>query len=459
MRYILDASYALRSWKRMPYVLCRNGVFDPQSLSPRDFWLLSSCDGQTELTDSEALSRYIELGVVRPAYEGERLSSEQVYRDFGVPYFKNVSFSPTARCNYNCRHCFMAKDENKSAAQFSCEKCFSLLDQFADCGIGNIRFTGGEPLLHPNFLELALGAKERGMRVIEVLTNGALVTPELLDTLRNAGILPLIMISFDGVGRHDWMRGVKGAQEKALNAVRMCREAGFPVSIHLCVHRKNADVIEETARTLSALDVQVLRVIRTSESPRWMQTSEDANIPPDEYFAFVKRFLTYYIASDLKPMLEIWSMLRYFPSNRHVEWLTRDCKNEDRLRKQYVCGGARSTLELCADGHIFPCNIVSGAMRAYGYSTPSVMSRSVRDILLDDEWMKSAYPTLGELYDHDPECAKCVYNAKCHGGCRAIGFAVSGSMLGRDHMRCAFFQHGHYAEICEILSTGGVDFV
>lgn len=57
--------------------------------------------------------------------------------------------------------------------------------------------------------------------------------------MKNIGCDPLIKISFDGIGHHDWLRNRKGAEEDALRAIRLCIENGFRVKVQTNVHRLN----------------------------------------------------------------------------------------------------------------------------------------------------------------------------------------------------------------------------
>lgn len=452
MKYVLDTHLSLRGWKNMPFALFNAQTRRPTPLSLPDFLLLEACDGVSELQPSGELEKLRVAGAIHPAKEGERLSPSQRYHDFNTPLFQGASFSPTARCNYNCRHCFMAKDENPGAAQMTREQCMDLLDQLSrDCGVAEIRFTGGEPFLHPDFADIVCAAWEKGIYVREILTNGSILHEDFLHMMQSKGIRPLMMISFDGVNRHDWLRGVPGAEKRALGALNLCALHGFPTSSHVCVHRGNVDVLRETAIALEANGAEVMRVIRVSEAPRWMKTSSDYNLPPREYFEAIRDFLQWYINAGCKMMLEIWGVLRWYPKENTVEWMiTRGSSDEKRCREA-LCISSRSVLQISADGNVYPCNIVSGAMRSYHHRARNALREPLRDIINDEDWMRETYPTLKQYFDQNPECAKCSYRMQCQGGCRAIGYALTGSMLGKDEMRCSYYKEGYYEQICAII--------
>ena len=72
-----------------------------------------TCDGKNEQDqDSEAIKHLSAHGLIHPASEGEELDGWQKVR-----FCDNRSI--TGKCNYNCRHCFMAKDNAALMSEFT----------------------------------------------------------------------------------------------------------------------------------------------------------------------------------------------------------------------------------------------------------------------------------------------------------------------------------------------------
>ncbi len=157
-------------------------------LTPEDFLILMTCDGKTEQDpDSERLKHLEMHGLIRPAKDGETLTDWQKVRFCDNRYMPGVNWSITGKCNYNCRHCFMAKDNAANLTEFSWEEMIAALDEFDKCGIQTIELTGGEPTLHPRFMDLVREIARRGMDIDVILTNGALLTREMLREIKSLG--------------------------------------------------------------------------------------------------------------------------------------------------------------------------------------------------------------------------------------------------------------------------------
>ncbi len=90
-----------------------------------------------------------------------------------VPRLANLDIELTERCDNDCIHCCInlaAGDAEARAREMTTAEVQGLLDQAADLGCLQVRFTGGEPLLRPDFERLYLHARRLGMKVL-LLTN------------------------------------------------------------------------------------------------------------------------------------------------------------------------------------------------------------------------------------------------------------------------------------------------
>ncbi len=83
----------------------------------------------------------------------------------------------TARCNNNCRHCYInlpASEETAKSRELSFEKIRAIADEAASMGALWCLITGGEPLLRPDFEKIYRYLKQNGF-LVSVFTNATLI--------------------------------------------------------------------------------------------------------------------------------------------------------------------------------------------------------------------------------------------------------------------------------------------
>lgn len=140
--------------------------------------------------------------MIAPTYVATRSQSQMPLWRSGGLKLPQLTVELTERCNNDCIHCCINRPADDTAArsrEMSTATVKDVLDQAADLGCLQVRFTGGEPLLRPDFEELYLFSRRLGMQVL-LFTNACLITPELADTL--ARIPPLVPIEITVYGMH-----------------------------------------------------------------------------------------------------------------------------------------------------------------------------------------------------------------------------------------------------------------
>ena len=173
------------------------------------------------------------------------------------PLLPHLDIELTERCNNACIHCCINLPENDAQAarrEFTTDQWKDVLRQAADLGALSIRFTGGEPLLRPDFAELYLFTRRLGIKVI-LFTNARLITPELVDLFSKVPPLKKIEVSVYGMhpGSYDAIACVPGAFTEFRRGLDLLlqRQIHFVVkSVLLPPNRVEIDEFEAWAATL-----------------------------------------------------------------------------------------------------------------------------------------------------------------------------------------------------------------
>ena len=450
--YRLNPNIALRSWRRVPYAYYIKGVRNARGLRKDEFEFLLKCDGKTEIEANAPLAgKFLDMGFISEDNNGGGLSAWQQHLDCDNRYFPAVSFTITGKCNYNCLHCFNAADNAPLMSEWTLDEAKALLKQAQTCGVNSVTITGGEPMLHRNFLEIVEEIYKRGMYVEELNTNGHFIDQNTLDRLKKIGCDALIKISFDGVGHHDWLRNREGAEKSALAAITACLGNGFRVKVQTNVHRLNVEAMLPTAVMLDKMGISEMRVIRTSESPRWKENAGDACLGIEEYYNLMYDFAAEYIREPRKMEVDIWQFLTVFPQSRAFRVRPVECAEGEYRDGLPVCRGNRGKIAIAANGNVYPCMQLSGTYDARGELLGNVKTDGLQKLLQSGKYLDEVCTTVKTLAEHNKTCAACGYFKYCVGGCRALAMALTGEKLGSDPAKCVFFQKGYYEKLTALF--------
>jgi 12,18-didecarboxysiroheme deacetylase len=165
-----------------------------------------------------------------------------------------VVWNVTRRCNLKCVHCYAHARDEAFPDELSTKEGKAVLDDLARFGCPVVLFSGGEPIMRPDLIELAAHAVDKGMRAV-ISTNGTLIDSKTAEQLKTVG-LSYVGISLDGLNEvNDRFRGVKGAFRKALEGIAACREAGIKVGLRFTMNRLNINEVPAVFDLLEAQDI------------------------------------------------------------------------------------------------------------------------------------------------------------------------------------------------------------
>jgi uncharacterized radical SAM superfamily Fe-S cluster-containing enzyme len=148
----------------------------------------------------------------------------------GVPMMLNIDL--TNRCNLNCPVCFANADASGQVVELSIDQVRRMLD--IACEVDAVRpvcfqYTGGEPTVHPDFLQALEEVKNRDFAQVQVATNGLKFgqDPEFALAASEAG-LNIAYLQFDGMNDRVYkqMRG-RPLLEIKLKAIVNLSSAGI----------------------------------------------------------------------------------------------------------------------------------------------------------------------------------------------------------------------------------------
>src|SRR2546426_2289705 len=178
------------------------------------------------------------------------------YRPFGL------LAELTYRCPLHCPYCSNPVELAHTNSELTTEEWKRVIQEASDLGVLHILFSGGEPLVRKDLPELVAYAHELEMYT-NLITSAIGFTRSRALELKEAG-LDSVQISFqaDEAQLADAIAGTK-AHSRKLEAARMTRELGFPLTINVVLHRENIGHLSRMIALAEELDAQRLELANT----------------------------------------------------------------------------------------------------------------------------------------------------------------------------------------------------
>ena len=172
---------------------------------------------------------------------------------------KKVILELTTFCNLKCKHCFY---QNSKEFISNCflrkDEAFTLINKFKKNGVDKLVLTGGEPTIHPDFIEIAKYAKAK-IKKVTLCTNGVIQNDKIKDKIISLDF-NTYTVSIDShlEDNHDEFRGKRGALKEVLKFVKLLKENKKNLSIHITLHQNNIDHIEETINFCKQFNCEIV---------------------------------------------------------------------------------------------------------------------------------------------------------------------------------------------------------
>jgi len=210
--------------------------------------------------------------------------------DLGAPLY--IAWQVTNECNLACLHCIEESGPGKAFPdELSDEQVFSFLEQAMDLEIPYLSFSGGEPMVHPRFFDMAAYVCERKGE-LKIETNGHYLSPENCARLKSLGV-KAVQVSLDGATRETFNRmRVRGDFDRAVEGVRNLRAADVPIEINYSPTRFNAHEIGaavDLAAELGAYSFYTGRTMYTGNAVKTWHRLAPTEAQYDEYFEVLHR--------------------------------------------------------------------------------------------------------------------------------------------------------------------------
>lgn len=308
----------------------------------------------------------------------------------------------TNRCTTACRYCCFSSNR-LALSEMTFKDIILIIDDAIKLGCKHIHFTGGEPLLREDILEIIRYCCDKGISM-RLQTNGMLLSSQMARKLKQAGLSD-IMISLDSdrSKEHDEIRGI-GTWSSAVRAIYNAQEEGLNVRVNSVISKANWERIIPTIQLVHDLDLKTYSAFYFSPIGEG-KNMRDLWIEPDEYIKYWDS-----ITEEIRCRLNLGDM-NIVIEKGYVNW--NDAKLLD-ITGFTGCGGGclhtyntRDYLIVRCDGNVYPC-----IMGIDGVALGNTYDSSLKEIYMDAENWERLIP------HGDDFCLGCEHYELCGEGCR-----------------------------------------
>ena len=348
-------------------------------------------------------------------------------------------FELTYRCNFNCRHCYIPQSYRKYG-ELTTSGVLSVLEQLKEAGCFYLGFTGGEPFIREDIMDILRYSKRLGFQII-INTNGSLideVKARELAILRpnkvDITIPAITREAFDSISK------VAGYFDKVFRGINLLQEKRINLGFKSCVLEENKYQIKEIqdfTRSLGAL--------YRLDSMLW--PCLDGSTQPYQYRG--RLFDNANLRKSKTNSREFTKANLCEGFNDKISVNSRAISEDSRL---FNCGAGQTQAAITPLGELKMCLMID--YPKYKIKTqnqkPKTKNQRLQEMSLKEAWQKLRKLVISIKPDENYKCVDCELRAYCK-WCPARAWLYNGTFTScepqsrawAENRRSQFYPHSH----------------
>jgi PqqA peptide cyclase len=313
----------------------------------------------------------------------------------------------THRCPLHCVYCSNPLELQSRSSELPTEVWSRVFREAAEAGVLQADFTGGEPLVRPDIVELVQNARAAGLYV-SLITSGLPLDEVKLDLLVDAG-LDHFQLSFQGAREEtaNDISGTKSHQQK-LRVLGWLKRYRIGLTLNFVIHRRNIDELEEMLAIVEDSGAGCVE-FASVQYYGWAFANREKLLP-------TRQQLDYCVERLKRAEEELQGKTR-------ILFVVPDYYA--KYPKPCVGGWGRKLMLITPSGNALPCH---AAPIIPGLRFENVKNRSLREIW---EHSEAFQKFRGESWMQEP-CKSCDRRAQDFGGCRCQAMLLAGDATATD---------------------------
>jgi radical SAM protein with 4Fe4S-binding SPASM domain len=297
----------------------------------------------------------------------------------------------TFRCQNDCVHCYAGGPHETK--ELSTEQWKQVIDKLSDVGVFILTFTGGEPTLRDDLVELLLYAQNKGM-VTGLISNGRrLKDKAYVAALEKAG-LDFVQVTLEShkADVHDKMTNASGSWVETVEGIKNAAQSQIYVSTNTTLSKHNASNFLTTVDFIKSLGVNAFGCNSLIYSGKAPETQDEFALSAEDLKMLLPQILEKANQIGLK-------FLWYTP--------TQYCQLNPVQLGLGVKSCTAAMINACVgpNGDVYPC-------QSYFESLGNIL-----EVPWDKIWWSPLAESLRKRDYVEEKCKDCTDLQVCGGGC------------------------------------------
>lgn len=317
----------------------------------------------------------------------------------------------TEQCNNRCRHCYQNEYSDKGLSMDNIAKVLENIVSFISDASNahskkvkaHINYTGGEPFLREDILDIIKHTMSFKMFEFAILSNGYLIDDEKIARLKTYDP-KFIQISLEGNKKvNNKIRGPQ-SYDKIIKACKHYKQFNIPVIISFTANKENYKYfsqIVDIARKYGVKKVWTDRYLPVNRNDKIMMNIDETKA----FFQSISKAQKKYKYKKSDIMIS---------SKRALQFLTAG-------RLPYKCSAGDSLLAIMANGDLLPC-------RRMPVKVGNLLQDSLSELYYNHDLLIRLRSENTEIEG----CSQCYYKKSCHGGLKCLSYAVYNDPFRKD---------------------------
>ena len=278
-----------------------------------------------------------------------------------LPFPASIHVEIASECNERCVHCYIPHEFKQDLMD---ENLFNLLlRQAIELNLLHITISGGEPMLHPRFIDFLKKCRKADMSV-NILSNLTLLNDEMIEEMK---LNPLLSVQTSIYSMqeniHDGITHQKGSLNKTIASVIKLIENHVPVQISCPLLKNNVNSYQKVKEWATEQNISVGIDYSIIAQYNHNKNNINCRLSTED----LKNFISEQFSSD---------------STFRDEIVKEITERRKKTGDDYICSVCNSSICIGPNGNVFPC--VGWSSKILG----NIKSHSLQDIWLNSEAVK-----------------------------------------------------------------------